>query len=143
MQVYDLAWSPTGEYVIAGSIDNTAIVFQAADGMLIFMSSEIEYQHHDVGKCVHEIAEHTHYVQGAAWDPLNEYIATQSRDHSMHIYRISTKHGTFEAHAVGKNACMPHRHSHTPSAQGQSTSHPGMFRSQSIASGHERLSTSP
>ncbi|KAF9474836.1 WD40 repeat-like protein [Pholiota conissans] len=110
MQVYDLAWSPTGEYIIAGSTDNTARVFAAADG-----------------KCVYEIAEHLHYVQGVAWDPLNEYIATQSSDRSMHIYRISTKPGgAFEAHAVGKNTRMPHRHSHshshsqtrTPSAHG-------------------------
>jgi chromatin assembly factor 1 subunit B len=32
MQVYDLAWSPTGEYIIAGSTDNTARIFTAADG---------------------------------------------------------------------------------------------------------------
>ncbi len=36
MQVYDLAWSPTGEYIIAGSTDNTARVFAAADGVLHF-----------------------------------------------------------------------------------------------------------
>lgn len=124
MQVYDLAWSPTGEYIIAGSTDNTARVFHTADG-----------------KCVHEIAEHTHYVQGVAWDPLNEYIATQSSDRSMHIYRISTKQGTFEAHAVGKNSRMPHRHSRTPSAQGHSSSRPRMFRSQSIASDAESIAS--
>lgn len=49
-------------------------------------------------------------MQGVSWDPLNEYIATQSSDRSMHVYRISTptssgnKSGAFEAHAVGKNA---------------------------------------
>ena len=32
MQVYDLAWSPTGEYIIAGSTDNTARIFDANDG---------------------------------------------------------------------------------------------------------------
>lgn len=32
MQVYDLAWSPTGEYIIAGSTDNTARIFSANDG---------------------------------------------------------------------------------------------------------------
>ncbi|KAM6501228.1 chromatin assembly complex protein [Amanita muscaria] len=98
MQVYDLAWSPTGEYIIAGSTDNTARVFASADG-----------------KCVCEIAEHTHFVQGVAWDPLNEYIATQSSDRSMHIYRLSTKNGVFEAHAVGRNTRLSHRHSRTPS----------------------------
>jgi chromatin assembly factor 1 subunit B len=60
---------------------------------------------------VHEIAEHSHYVQGVAWDPLNEYIATQSSDRSMHIYRISTKQGGFEAHAVGRNTRVPYNSS--------------------------------
>ena len=123
MQVYDLAWSPTGEYIIAGSTDNTARVFAAVDG-----------------KCVYEIAEHSHYVQGVAWDPLNEYIATQSSDRSMHIYRISSKPGgTFEAHAVGKNMRMPQsrsrKHSRTSSAHGgHGTSKPRMFRRQSNTS---------
>ncbi|KAH9474432.1 putative WD repeat-containing protein C26H5.03 [Psilocybe cubensis] len=125
MQVYDLAWSPTGEYIIAGSTDNTARVFAAADG-----------------KCVYEIAEHLHYVQGVAWDPLNEYIATQSSDRSMHIYNITTKPGgAFEVHAVGKNTRMPHRHSHshsrTPSAHG---GRPRMFRRASTASDLESSS---
>jgi chromatin assembly factor 1 subunit B len=123
MQVYDLAWSPTGEYIIAGSTDNTARVFAAVDG-----------------KCVYEIAEHSHYVQGVAWDPLNEYIATQSSDRSMHVYHISSKPGgAFEAHAVGKNTRMPQsrsrRHSRTPSAHGgHGTSKPRMLRRESNTS---------
>lgn len=36
MQVYDLAWSPSGEYIIAASTDNTARVFASADGMSPF-----------------------------------------------------------------------------------------------------------
>jgi len=110
-------WSPTGEYIIAGRTDNTARVFAAVDG-----------------KCVYEIAEHSHYVQGVAWDPLNEYIATQSSDRSMHVYHISSKPGgAFEAHAVGKNTRMPQsrsrRHSRTPSAHGgHGTSKPRMLR---------------
>ncbi|KAF8909695.1 WD40-repeat-containing domain protein [Gymnopilus junonius] len=123
MQVYDLAWSPTGEYIIAGSTDNTARIFAAADG-----------------KCVYEIAEHLHYVQGVAWDPLNEFIATQSSDRSMHIYNISTKAGgVLEVHAVGKNTRMPHRHNHshsrTPSTHG--SGRPRMFRRASTASDME------
>jgi chromatin assembly factor 1 subunit B len=85
---------------------------------------------------VHEIAEHTHYVQGVAWDPLNEYIATQSSDRSMHIYRIYTKQGgAFEAHAVGKNTRFPHLHTRT--ARSQSQSKPKIFRAESTASDAE------
>ncbi|KAM5546061.1 hypothetical protein V8D89_000187 [Ganoderma adspersum] len=121
MQVYDLAWSPTGEYIIAGSTDNCARIFSANDG-----------------KCVHEIAEHNHYVQGVAWDPLNEYFATQSSDRSMHIYNISHKNGSLEVHAVGKNARMGHRHSRTPSVHSRQRN----FRRESTASETESVITS-
>src|SRR6267154_5743313 len=87
-----------------------------------------------LGKCVYEIAEHNHYVQGVAWDPLNEYIATQSSDRSMHVYRISTKHGTFEAHAVGKNARMSYNHNHNHSRTPSSHSRSRSYRHESIAS---------
>jgi len=46
-----------------------------------------------LGQMVRQIAEHNHYVQGVAWDPLNEYIATQSSDRSVHIYSLKTKDG--------------------------------------------------
>lgn len=90
---------------------------------------------------MYENAEHTHYVQGVAWDPLNEYIATQSSDRSMHVYRISTKQGIFEAHAVGKNTRMPYRHSRTPSAHGYSSSRPRLFRSESATSDAESVAS--
>ncbi|PPQ96476.1 hypothetical protein CVT26_010470 [Gymnopilus dilepis] len=139
MQVYDLAWSPTGEYIIAGSTDNTARIFSATDGMAvpIIRARSLTWTQ---GKCVYEIAEHSHYVQGVAWDPLNEFIATQSSDRSMHIYNVTTKAGgVIDVHAVGKNTKMPHRHSHshsrTPSAHG--SGRPRMFRRPSTASDME------
>ena len=33
-----------------------------------------------LAKCLHVIADHHHYVQGVAWDPLGEFVATQSSD---------------------------------------------------------------
>ncbi|TCD66293.1 hypothetical protein EIP91_001584 [Steccherinum ochraceum] len=128
MQVYDLAWSPTGEYIIAGSTDNCARIFTATEG-----------------KCVHEIAEHNHFVQGVAWDPLNEYVATQSSDRSMHIYNISQKNnGTLEVHAVGKNTRMTtaHHRQHTRTASSHSHSRPRPARRESTASEAESILTS-
>ncbi|KAJ7628904.1 WD40 repeat-like protein [Roridomyces roridus] len=123
MQVYDLAWSPTGEFLLTGSTDNTARIYSATDG-----------------KCLHEIAEHAHYIQGVAWDPLGEYISTQSSDRSMHIYRVNYAKGAFEVHAVGLNTRFSAstrtpstgRHSRTSSVAGHER--PRMFRSQSITS---------
>ena len=48
-----------------------------------------------IGTLVRQIAEHSHYVQGVAWDPLNEYIVTQSSDRSVHIYSLKTKDGHY------------------------------------------------
>ena len=39
MQVYDLAWSPSGEYIISGSTDNAARVFASHDGVFSSLSS--------------------------------------------------------------------------------------------------------
>ncbi|KAJ1327577.1 chromatin assembly factor 1 subunit B [Microdochium nivale] len=81
-EIYDLAWSPDSSYLIIGSMDNVARIYNAASGSL-----------------VRQIAEHSHYVQGVTWDPLNEYIATQSSDRSVHIYSLKTKDGHYALHA--------------------------------------------
>ncbi|KAF7558293.1 hypothetical protein G7046_g5858 [Stylonectria norvegica] len=77
-EIYDLAWSPDGAHFIIGSMDNIARIYNAHSGTL-----------------VRQIAEHSHYVQGVTWDPLNEYIATQSSDRSVHIYSLKTKDGQY------------------------------------------------
>ncbi|KAF8453112.1 WD40-repeat-containing domain protein, partial [Terfezia claveryi] len=88
-EIYDLAWSPDGVFFITGSMDNIARVWNAS-----------------TGQCVRQIAEHNHYVQGVAWDPLNEYIATQSSDRSVHIYTLKTKDGQFTLAQHGKISKM-------------------------------------
>ncbi|KAF4552993.1 WD domain-containing protein 23 [Elsinoe fawcettii] len=75
-EIYDLAWSPDGAFFITGSMDNVARIYDTS------------------GTIVRQVAEaHTHYVQGVAWDPLNEYIATQSSDRSVHIFTLKSKDG--------------------------------------------------
>jgi chromatin assembly factor 1 subunit B len=41
----------------------------------------------NVEMCLHVFADHTHYVQGVTWDPLGQFIATQSSDRSVAIYK--------------------------------------------------------
>ncbi|KAF9999199.1 hypothetical protein BGZ65_005406 [Modicella reniformis] len=85
--IYDLAWSPDGRYIISGSIDNTARIWDVRDA-----------------KCIHVIADHHHYVQGVAWDPLGEFVATQSSDRSVHVYAFKVdKNGHVSAISLGKN----------------------------------------
>ncbi|KAF9420884.1 hypothetical protein BGZ94_009003 [Podila epigama] len=85
--IYDLAWSPDGRYIISGSIDNTARIWDVKDA-----------------KCIHVLADHHHYVQGVAWDPLGEFIATQSSDRTVHIYAFKVeKNGQVTVTNLGKS----------------------------------------
>ncbi|EPS30267.1 hypothetical protein PDE_05218 [Penicillium oxalicum 114-2] len=84
-EIYDLAWSPDGVFIITGSMDNVARIYNAQNGQM-----------------VRQIAEHSHYVQGVAWDPLNEFVATQSSDRSVHIYSLKNKDGQFTLTPHGK-----------------------------------------
>ncbi|KAL2270973.1 hypothetical protein VTJ83DRAFT_344 [Remersonia thermophila] len=93
-EIYDLAWSPDASFFIIGSMDNVARIYNAGTGTL-----------------VRQIAEHSHYVQGVAWDPMNEYIATQSSDRSVHIYSLKTKDGHYVLH--GPDDKPPKLASHT------------------------------
>ncbi|WWC72627.1 uncharacterized protein I206_106590 [Kwoniella pini CBS 10737] len=96
--VYDLSWSPDGEFFIAGSTDNTATIWKAS-----------------TGECVFALREHTHNVQGVSWDPLNEYIATQSSDRSVHVNTFTVRNNVPEVHPVSRATRMEIRHSRTPS----------------------------
>ncbi|KAF9920739.1 hypothetical protein FBU30_009347 [Linnemannia zychae] len=85
--IYDIAWSPDGRFIISGSIDNTARIWDVKDA-----------------KCIHVIADHRHYVQGVAWDPLGDFVATQSSDRSVHIYGFKLdKNGHVVVNNLGKS----------------------------------------
>ncbi|GAA5944693.1 hypothetical protein JCM3775_007579 [Rhodotorula graminis] len=90
-EIYDLAWSPSGDRLLAGSVDHTATIYDVLSGAPLY-----------------KIAEHTNYVQGVCWDPRGELIATQSSDRSMHVYKVRDAKkggaGGVEVHAVGKNS---------------------------------------
>lgn len=61
--IYDLAWSPDSSMIITGSIDNIIRIWDVKKQRLM-----------------REIQEHSHYVQGVAWDPRGRFIASQSCD---------------------------------------------------------------
>ncbi|KAJ1973572.1 Chromatin assembly factor 1 subunit [Dimargaris verticillata] len=67
--IYDLAWSSDGRFIISGSVDNTARIWDIKQA-----------------KCLHCIADHSHYVQGVAWDTMGVFFATQSSDRSVNMY---------------------------------------------------------
>lgn len=72
--VYDLSFSPDGNYLISGSVDNTAIIW------------DIEKQ-----KSIAILRDHKGFVQGVSWDPLNKYLVTLSTDRYFRIFDVKTK----------------------------------------------------
>lgn len=72
--VYDLSWSPNSLNLISGSVDNTAMVWDVLKG-----------------KSMSILGDHKGFVQGVAWDPLNQYLATLSTDRYFRVFDINTK----------------------------------------------------
>ncbi|CAK4772312.1 unnamed protein product [Aphanomyces euteiches] len=76
--ITDLAWSPDSAYLCSVSIDNTSVIW-----------------HVPTEKVVEKRKDHSQYVQGAAWDPLNEFLVTEGNDRSCRVYSLVgfTKNG--------------------------------------------------
>ncbi|WFD18443.1 Chromatin assembly factor 1 subunit [Malassezia caprae] len=71
-ELYDMAWSPEGDMLAVGGTDFAVRIIQTSTGTVL-----------------REVSDHSHYIQGVAWDPLNLFLATQSSDRSMLISRLT------------------------------------------------------
>lgn len=78
--VYDLSWSQDSQFLISGSVDNTAIVWDV-----------------EKAKSTTIIKEHKGFVQGVAWDPLNKYLATLSTDRIFRVFDVQSKKNVIRA----------------------------------------------
>ena len=81
--VSDLCWSPDGQRLVSGSVDNTAIVWDIHKGQRL-----------------HKIVEHKGFVQGVTWDPIGKWLATLSADRSMRILDPQTGRTAFRVHRM-------------------------------------------
>eukprot|EP00051_Salpingoeca_urceolata_P030626 m.492877 g.492877 ORF g.492877 m.492877 type:complete len:645 (-) comp34501_c0_seq1:50-1984(-) len=71
--IMDLAWSPDSKFLLSGSVDHSAIVFDVA-----------------TGKQVQQLKDHRNFVQGVAWSPLGDQVITQSSDRSARVYNCAS-----------------------------------------------------
>eukprot|EP01134_Creolimax_fragrantissima_P006160 CFRG6160T1 len=74
--VYDLAWSPSSDFLASASVDNTVHIWDVG-----------------IGKSIQHIKDHKHYVQGVAWSPNGDMLATQSSDRTCRVYTRKQKKG--------------------------------------------------
>lgn len=70
--VMDLSWSNDSQFLVSGSLDGTAIVWQISNNKF--------------GK-VQTLEGHKKFVQGVAMHPLLKMIATASSDATVRIYK--------------------------------------------------------
>ncbi|XP_037519390.1 chromatin assembly factor 1 subunit B [Rhipicephalus sanguineus] len=85
--VCDICWSPDNIYLLSGSVDNSAIVWNI-----------------EKGKKISLLNENKGFVQGVAWDPRDVYFTTLSSDRSLRIFKVSNKKVAYKIH----KAVVPH-----------------------------------
>ncbi|KAI8911261.1 WD40-repeat-containing domain protein [Powellomyces hirtus] len=83
--IYDIAWSPDASYIISACIDNTSRLFDVKEQ-----------------RCIEGLADHGHFVQGVAWDPLGKYFVSQSSDRSLNVYTYEYKKSSIHVKLAGR-----------------------------------------
>jgi chromatin assembly factor 1 subunit B len=75
--VVDVSWSADSRFLVCGTLEST-----------VFVSSVLS------GRQLAILRDHSHFVQGVAWDPCGRYVVTQSSDQTARIYRTAAKGST-------------------------------------------------
>ncbi|MEP7106991.1 MAG: caspase family protein [Ferruginibacter sp.] len=113
--VSSAVFSNDGKYIVTASWDNTAKIWQATDGRLLYelkghsgsvtsaifsadgryivttsKDSTAKLWSSPDGKMLHEMKGHTNWVSGAAFSPNGKYIVTASWDHSAKLWETSS-----------------------------------------------------
>ncbi|KAM2196608.1 hypothetical protein ACFX1Q_000108 [Malus domestica] len=124
--VLDLQWSTDGAYLISGSVDNSCIIWDVNKGS------------------VHQILDsHCHYVQGVAWDPLANYVASLSSDRTCRIYvkkRRSKGTGAEKTNYVSQHVISKAEH---PLSDDSKSAKNHLFLDETLPSFFRRLAWSP
>lgn len=131
--VLDLGWSPDGTLLVSGSVDNTVIIWDVAKGI----PQQV-------------LKDHMHYVQGVAWDPAGQHIASISGDRTCRIYSIRSQNlkskshekNTFSCQNVLVKAEVPKQDDDTGASK-VSAAKQNLFHDETLSSFFRRLAWSP
>ncbi|GAB6032501.1 hypothetical protein CHUAL_011397 [Chamberlinius hualienensis] len=118
--VHDLSWSPNGDFLASGSVDNSAILWNVRKG-----------------KNYAILSDHKGFVQGVAWDPLNQLVATLCSDRCCRIYSLKTCR---VIHKIYKAALQPNNSESSSNANTRSTR---LFHDDTLKSFCRRLTFTP
>ncbi|MBN3300919.1 CAF1B factor, partial [Amia calva] len=116
--VYDISWTTDGNFMVSGSVDNTAIMWDINKGQKISIFND-----------------HKSYVQGVSWDPLGQYITTLSCDRVMRVYSTQTRKKTYIVSKMSSGAATE--------GEASSVKNYRMFHDDSMRSFFRRLTFTP
>lgn len=131
-EIYDLAWSPKGDYIAAACMDNIVRIYEV-----------------DTARCVRQLTDHGHYVQGVAWDPSNRYLASQSSDRTVYVYNTGRGNGLLRITkselppCSSVNADESHGDEDKDAGAGESQPRLALFHNEAFPSFFRRLAFSP
>lgn len=123
--IYDIAWSPDSTKLLSGSVDNTAILWDVASGTNVHMTN------------------HSHFVQGVAWDPLNRVIATQSSDRSCIVQQLDCLKQNGKTTKFEGGNTETHRGITSPPVSGQKSKTERLFVDENKCTFFRRLCFTP
>ena len=80
--IFDVSWSANSKRFVVGSLDHSVIIFDHVEET---SSSSIDLA--ERWMVTSRSKEHSHYVQGVAYDPLGTYIASQASDRTVRVMK--------------------------------------------------------
>ena len=83
--VFDLAWAPDASALLSGSIENICVLWDV-----------------DAGRSRLRLENHSHFVQGVAWDPARQFVVSQSADRSC---RCGSARWYMSQHCIARALC--------------------------------------
>ncbi|KAL0566745.1 HIR complex subunit, partial [Marasmius crinis-equi] len=88
--VTDVAWAPGDRYLASVGLDSNVFIWCGFTLRTpIFPNSDAQSLRPVIPENLHKIDQHQGFVKGVCWDPVGEFLATQSDDRTVKIWRTS------------------------------------------------------
>jgi chromatin assembly factor 1 subunit B len=85
--IYDLDWSADSKRFVIGSLDHNLVVFED-EHYTSNQKEQVSLDAESQWRAVYRNGrDHTHYIQGVAYDPKGVYVASSSCDRTVRVYQ--------------------------------------------------------
>lgn len=84
--ICDLSWSPDSKRFLVGSIDHCVQVYEDVNYDANQASPDKPQLESQWKPVFRNASDHTHFVQGVAYDPLGVYVASMGSDRTVRVY---------------------------------------------------------